>query len=69
MIPALTTDTTDGFAFTAGVNLDGTTAVTNASAQTTVTPATIAVPEPGILPLMAASIGLWLAVRFRLQRR
>jgi hypothetical protein len=32
-------------------------------------PATRAVPEPGILPLMAAGVGLWLAFRFRLQRR
>jgi hypothetical protein len=45
-IPALTTDTTDGFAFTTDVNLDGTTAVTNSSAQTTVVPITPAVPEP-----------------------
>ena len=69
-MPALTTDTTDGFAFTIDVNLDGTTTVTNFSAQTTVEPATTpAVPEPGTLPLMAAAIGLWLAIRFRLQRR
>ena len=68
-IPALTTDTTDGFAFTADVNLDGTTPVTNFSTQTTVIPAIPAVPEPGTLPLMAAGIGLWLAFRFRPQRR
>jgi PEP-CTERM motif len=72
-IPALTTDTTDGFAFTVDVNLDGTTTVTNFSAQTTVEPATTpAVPEPGTLPLMAVGIGgigLWLAFGSRLQRR
>ena len=69
-MPALTTDTTDGFAFTVDVNLDGTTTVTNFSAQTTVVPAaTPAVPEPGTLPLMAAGIGLWLAFRFQRQRR
>jgi hypothetical protein len=68
--PVLTSDTTDGFAFTVGVNLDGTTTVTNSSAQTTVVPATTpAVPGPGTLPLMATGIGLWLAFRFRLQRR
>ena len=39
-MPVLTTDTTDGFAFTIDVNLDGTTTVTNFSAQTTVVPAT-----------------------------
>ncbi len=64
-MPALTTDTTDGFAFTVDVNLDGTTTVTNFSAQTTVVPVTPAVPEPGTLPLMAAGIGLWLAFRLR----
>jgi PEP-CTERM motif len=68
-IPALTTDTTDGFAFTVDVNLDGTTTVANFSTQTTVVPATPAVPEPGTLPLMAAGIGLWLALRIQRQRR
>ena len=67
-MPVLTTDTTDGFAFTVDVNLDGTTTVTNFSAQTTVVPATPAVPEPGTLPLMTIGIGLWLAFRFRRQR-
>lgn len=67
-MPALTTDTTDGFAFTVDVNLDGTTTVTNFSAQTTVVPATIpAVPEPGTLPLIASAIGL-LAFGSRLRR-
>jgi PEP-CTERM motif len=68
-MPALTTDTTDGFAFTVDVNLDGTTTVTNFSTQTTVVPVTPAVPEPGTLPLIAVGIGLWLAFRLRLQRR
>jgi hypothetical protein len=68
-IPVLTTDTTNGFAFTVDVNLNGTTAVTNFSSQTTVVPATGIVPEPGTLPLMGVAIGLWLAFRFRLQRR
>jgi hypothetical protein len=68
-IPALTGHTTDGFAFTVDVNLDGTTTVTNFSTQTTVVPAPPPVPEPGTLPLMAAAIGLWLAFRLRLQRR
>jgi hypothetical protein len=46
-IPVLTSDTTDGFAFTVDVNLDGTTTVTNYSAQTTVLKATASpVPEP-----------------------
>ena len=68
-MPALTTDMTEGFAFTVDVNLDGTTTVTNFSVQSTVVPATPAVPEPGALPLMAAAIGLWFAFRLRLQRR
>jgi hypothetical protein len=68
-IPALTTDTANGFAFTVGVNLDGTTAVANSSTPTTVTPVTPTVPEPGTLPLMAAAIGLWLAFRLRARRR
>jgi hypothetical protein len=68
-MPVLTTDTTQGFAFTIDVNLDGSTTVTNFSIQTTVVPATMpAVPEPSTLPLMVAGIGLWLAFRFRHQR-
>jgi hypothetical protein len=46
-IPVLTTDTTNGFAFTVDVNLNGTTTVTNFWAQTTVVPITPAIPEPG----------------------
>jgi hypothetical protein len=68
-IPVLTSDTTNGFAFTAGVSLDGTTTVANFSSQTTVAPATPAVPEPSTLPLMVLAIGAWLAYRFRLQRQ
>lgn len=45
-IPALTSDTTDGFAFTVDVNLDGSTTVTNFSTPTSVIPAPSAVPEP-----------------------
>src|ERR1035441_9156374 len=46
-IPALTTDTTNGFAFTVDVNLDGTTTMTNYSSQTTVAPVTSSgTPEP-----------------------
>jgi hypothetical protein len=61
-IPALTTDTADGFAFTVGVSLDGTTPLTNSSAQTTVVPATApAIPEPSTLSLIAVGFGIWLA--------
>jgi hypothetical protein len=72
-MPTLTTDTINGFAFTADVNLDGTTTVTNFSAQTSVVPATVAVPAPligvGIPSALAVGIGFWLAFAFRLQRR
>jgi len=67
-IPVLTTDAINGCAFTADVSLNGTTPVTNSSAQTTVVPMTApAVPEPGAVSLMAAGIGLWLTFRSRLE--
>ena len=50
-MPALTTDTTNGFAVTIDVNLDGTTTVNNFSTQATVTPLTSSVPEPSTLTL------------------
>jgi hypothetical protein len=69
-MPILTSDTVNGFAFTIDVNLDGTTTVSNFSTQTTVVPATgPPVPQPGTLPIMASSVGLWLAFRSRQQRR
>ena len=68
-IPVLTTDTTDGFAFTVDVNLDGTTTVTNFSSQTTIAPITPSIPEPGTLPLMVTGIGLWLVFGSRPHRR
>jgi hypothetical protein len=54
-MPTLTSDTINGFAFTVGVNLDGTTTVTSFSSQTTVVPA---VPEPDSLTLLASAIAL-----------
>ena len=67
--PALTTDTTDGFAFTVGVNLDGTTTVNNFSPETIVGPATSGTPEPGSLALFGTALVWWGALRFRQQRR
>jgi hypothetical protein len=65
-MPVLTNNTSEGFAFTIDVNLDGTTTVTNFSAQTTVVPPTPpAIPEPSTLSLMAVGVGLWLAFSFR----
>lgn len=53
--PVLTSDTTDGFAFTVDVNLDGSTTVANFSTQTSVTqmgsPGPSSVPEPGTMVL------------------
>jgi hypothetical protein len=60
-MPVLTTDTTDGFAFTVDVNLDGTTTVSNFSSQTSVEPATPSpsgVPEPSTLALVGTAIAL-----------
>ena len=69
-IPALTTDTADGFAFTVDVNLDGTTTVTNSSTQTTIVQAGgPSTPEPGTLPLIAIAIGLSFIRRFRAARK
>jgi len=59
-IPALTTNTTDGFAFTVNVNLDGTTTVNNFSLQTSGLQTT-AVPEPGSLGLVSAGLVIALA--------
>jgi hypothetical protein len=60
-VPVLTTDTTNGFAFTVGVNLDGTTTVTNVSSQTTVTPT----PEPMSLLLFASAAAALAARRIK----
>ena len=55
-IPALTTDTVDGFAVTINVNLNGSTTVTNYSAQTNVFGLSTVTPEPTGLPLAGAGI-------------
>jgi PEP-CTERM motif len=57
--PTLTSDTTDGFAFTVDVNLDGSTTVTNYSAETSVVAASGpvgAVPEPGNVALIGLGL-------------
>jgi hypothetical protein len=62
--PVLTSDTTDGFAFTVNVNLDGSTTVMDYSAQTSVAPPTSATPEPGGLITVGVAIALG-ALRLR----
>jgi hypothetical protein len=66
-VPVLTSDMIDGFAFTVDMNLDGSTTVTNYSAQTGVSPQTSAVPEPGSLVLLGIGMTLLLGVS-RLRR-
>ena len=57
-IPVLTSDTTDGFALTVDVNLDGTTTLTDYSAQTAIGPQTSPVPETGSLLLVATGLAI-----------
>jgi hypothetical protein len=53
-MPVLTSDTTDGFAITLGVNLDGSTKAMNFSSQTTLTQETV--PEPASFLLLASGL-------------
>jgi hypothetical protein len=66
-IPTLTNDLLNGFAFTAAINLDGTTTLTNSSDQTSVVPEAAPVPEPGSFALLG-TVALVLALSRR-QRR
>src|ERR1700680_393968 len=55
-VPALTSDTANGFAFTTDVNLDGTTTALKFSRQTSILPEGAAVPEPASFGLAAAAL-------------
>jgi hypothetical protein len=68
-IPVLTTDTTDGFAATIDLNLDGSTTVNGFSTQTTVEPAASTVPEPSSVVFLGTIIAWFATLRFRQQRR
>lgn len=63
--PALTNDTTDGFAFIVNVNPDGSTTLTDYSDQTSVGPETSATPEPGSLLLVASGLAMLTIVLLR----
>lgn len=72
-VPALTTDTTDGFAFTVNVNLDGSTTVTDYSSVTGIGTVTAGVPEPRTFLLVMTVLALAGAVlgfkRLKLARK
>jgi len=53
-VPVLTSDTTDGYAVTIGVNLDGSVTPTDFSSQTTLAPE--AVPEPASIVLLLSGL-------------
>jgi hypothetical protein len=68
MMPALTTDLTDGYAATIDVNLDGSTTVNDFSIQTTISQ----VPEPGSLALLSTAVtgmGLLAVLQRRRERK
>ena len=68
-VPALTTDSLNGYALTVDLNPDGTTALTKYSNETT---ADLVTPEPATLPLAGATLILfatWWNRRARIGRR
>jgi len=68
-VPVLTTETTDGFAATIGVNLDGSTTVADFSTQTTIDPVMNERPEPSSLALLGTALTCCGALRFWRERR
>lgn len=57
-LPTLTSDTVNGFAFLADVDLAGLTNITNSSSQTSIVPEQSAVPEPAGFGLAAAVLSI-----------
>jgi hypothetical protein len=64
-MPVLTSDTTDGFAFTVDVNLDGSTTVNNFSQANVMPTTTGSAPEPGSLILIGAGLVCVAILRLR----
>jgi len=55
-LPVLTSDSVNGYALTAGINLDGTATITNNSTQLAVTTPITAAPEPSMLLLLGSGL-------------
>jgi len=55
-LPVLTSDSVNGYALTAGINLDGTATITNSSSQLTITTPVTAAPEPSTLLLLGLGL-------------
>ncbi|MGA2350301.1 MAG: NF038129 family PEP-CTERM protein [Terracidiphilus sp.] len=66
-VPVLTSDTIDGFAFIVNINPNGSTSLSNFSAETNAEPPTSATPEPG--SLLFLTTGLVILAFTSLRRR
>lgn len=64
-VPALTTDLTNGFAFTVDLDLIPSTVVSNFSAETGIVQVYSDVPEPNTHVLLGTALACWGMLRFR----